>query len=154
MNYNKIVNHLYFGNLVPRSDFFHLIVNCTHEFPFSYFCKERVRIPVNEDEPDECKIIELLIQTNVLKKIHTCISNKENVLVHCFGVEKQRSFVIIICYLMLYYDLTPDEAIEYVHEKSFIGFLDNIRFFLQYRYFMNIYTKIKKKYKKLNYFYK
>lgn len=129
MNYNKIVNHLYFGNLVPRSDFFHLIVNCTHEFPFSYFCKERVRIPVNEDEPDECKIIELLIQTNVLKKIHTCISNKENVLVHCFGVEKQRSFVIIICYLMLYYDLTPDEAIEHVHEKSFIGFLDNIRFF-------------------------
>lgn len=129
MNYNKIVNHLYFGNLVPRSDFFHLIVNCTHEFPFSYFCKERVRIPVNEDEPDECKIIELLIQTNVLKKIHTCISNKENVLVHCFGVEKQRSFVIIICYLMVYYDLTPDEAIEYVHEKSFIGFLDNIRFF-------------------------
>jgi len=135
MNYNKIVNHLYIGNIVPKSNFFHLIVNCTHEIPFSYFCNERVRIPVNNDDIDEDKIIYLLLQTNVLQKIHTCISNQQNVLVHCVGMENQRSLVIISCYLILYYKLTPAQAIQYIHEKSFIRFLDNIRFLCAIHFF-------------------
>ena len=128
MNYNKIVNHLYFGNDIPTSPLFHLIVNCTHEIPFSPFCEIRVRIPVNDDSEDCGKIIQLLLKTNVLQKIHRCILRQENVLVHCFGDEPQRSFVIVVCYFIYYYNYTPKQAVQFIHKMHFIYFLDDIHF--------------------------
>ena len=145
MNYNKIVNHLYIGNIVPKSNFFHLIVNCTHEIPFSYFCTERVRIPVEDDAIDALKFLQLLINTKVLEKMQKCILQKENVLVHCFGDEDQRSFVVIICFLIRYCRYTPKEAIDYVHMKKNITYLDHIHFIttinIFYYYTINNFNK-------------
>ena len=82
----EIIDHLYFGNVVPTAESsFYLIVNCTHEIPFSYFCIERVRIPVEDNTIDALKFLQLLLQTKVLEKIHKCILQNENVWVHCFG---------------------------------------------------------------------
>lgn len=128
MNYNKFINHLYLGNSIPTSSFFHLIVNCTHEIPFSNYCESRVRIPVNDDPEDNKKMIQLILQTNVLQKIHTCVLQEKNVLVHCSGEEPQRSFVIIACYLIHYCKYTPRQVFEYIHKKYTILFMDDIHF--------------------------
>ena len=123
MDYHKIINHLFIGNnIIPTHDFFHMIVNCTHETPFSIFCNLRVRIPVNDDIDDCGKFIQLISKTNVLQKIHNCITLNQNVLVHCFGSENQRSFAIIACYLIKYYTYTPIQAVNFIFEKSDIYF--------------------------------
>ena len=126
MNYREIKHHLFVGNVIPNKELFHLIVNCTHEIPFSNFCNLRIRIPVNDDVEDCVKFIQLLSQTNVLHKIHICILSKKNVLVHCIGSENQRSFAIIACYLIKYYNYTPMQAVKFIFEKC-ISF-ENIRF--------------------------
>ena len=142
MDNTEVINYLYFGNSVlsPLSSFY-LIVNCTHEIPFSYFCTERVRIPVNDDANDALKFIQLILQTKVLAKMHACILEKENVLVHCDGEEDQRSFVVIICYLIKYHKYTPKQAVEYVHTKKNIAYIDNIHFIntinIFYHYIIN-----------------
>lgn len=130
MNYDKIINNLYVGNDIPTSSFFHLIVNCTHEIPFSNFCNIRVRIPVNNHSEDCEKLVKLIIQTNVLEKIHRCILHHEKVLVHCFGNDNQRSFAIIVCYMIYYYNYNPIEAIQFIvkQNRNFIVFLHNIQF--------------------------
>jgi protein-tyrosine phosphatase len=139
---HEIMKYLYFGNVKPTYELFHLIVNCTHDIPFSYFCNERVRIPIEDDTQDDIKIIQMLIKTNVLEKIHNCISNKQNVLVHCIGTQKQRSFVIIICYLLQYHRFTPRRAVEYVYIKiKKENDLNNIRFSSSIRLFYEILQK-------------
>lgn len=140
MNYHKIVNHLFIGNTIPNYDFFHTIVNCTHEIPFSNYCNTRIRIPINDDIEDCNKLILLLQQTNVLQKIHNCILQKQNVLVHCFGFENQRSFAVIACYLMKYYKYTPIESVYYIFENNGDISFENIHFI----------QSIIKFYKKLN----
>jgi hypothetical protein len=128
MNYHEIIKHLFLGNTIPTREFFHTIVNCTHEIPFSNFCNIRIRIPVNDDIDDCSKFIQILSQTNVLQKIYNCISSGKNVLVHCSGdYENQRSFTIIVCYLIKYYRFTPIQAVNYIFESGDISF-ENIRF--------------------------
>lgn len=126
LDYQSVINHLYIGNRPLKTDFFHLIVNCTHEIPFSYFSETRVRIPVNDDLDDCEKIIRLILQTNVLQKIHNCVLQNQNVLVHCTGSEYQRSFTIVACYLIQYYKYTPIQAVHFIFEKNIP--LDTIRF--------------------------
>ena len=129
MNYREIKNHLFVGNIIPTKEFFHLIVNCTHEIPFSNFCNVRVRIPINDDEEDCGKFIQILSQTNVLQKIHICISSNQNVLVHCNGNGNNgsdgRSLAIIACYLIKYYNYTPIQVVPFIFENSSF---ENIRF--------------------------
>ena len=143
MNNPEIINHLYFGNIIPTSSF-DLIVNCTHEIPF-YFCKERVRIPVDDNIIDELKFIQFMIYTKVLEKMNASILKKEDVLVHCYGEEDQRSFVVIICYLVRYHNYTPMQAVEYVHTKKNIAYIENIHFKktinIYYHYHHNILKK-------------
>ena len=130
MDYREIIKHLFLGNTIPTREFFHLIVNCTHEIPFSNFCNIRIRIPVNNDVDDCSKFIQILSQTNVLQKIYTCISSGQNVLVHCSNdsdSDSQRSFTIVVCYLIKYYHYTPIQAVNYIFEKNGWSF-ENIRF--------------------------
>ena len=127
MNNTEIINHLYFGNIITLSSF-DLIVNCTHEIPFYSFCRERVRIPVYDNKIDELKFIQFIIYTKVLEKMNASILQKEDVLVHCNGEEEQRSFVVIICYLIRYHNYTPMQAVEYIHTKKNIAYIGNIRF--------------------------
>ena len=116
MNSHEIINHLFLGN-GNGTEFFHTIVNCTHEIPFSNFCNIRIRIPINDDIDDCGKLIQLLSQTNVIQKIHNCILSRQNVLVHCSSDPHQRSFTVVTCYLLKYYKYTPIEAVNYIMEK-------------------------------------
>ena len=122
MNYHEIINHLFLGN-TSTHEFFHTIVNCTHEIPFSNLCDIRIRIPINDDIDDCGKLIQLLLQTNVIHKMHSCILSGQNVLVHCSSY--QRSFAVIACYLLMYYGYTPIQAVNYIFEKSS---LESVRF--------------------------
>jgi hypothetical protein len=144
MNYDRIIHHLYFGNSIPTSPLFHLIVNCTHEIPFSPFCENRVRIPVNDDAEDYKKIIQFILQTNVLQKIHTCVLQGKNVLVHCFGEEPQRSFVIIACYLIHYYEYTPKQALQFIHDTCIIHVMEDIHFTISIFAYYYLQKKIEK----------
>ena len=73
-------------------------------------------------------MIQLLSQTNVLQKIYICISTGKNVLVHCGGSSpNQRSFTIIACYLIKYYNYTPIQAVNFIFEQTSETF-ENIRF--------------------------
>ena len=131
MNYpNEIIKHLFLGKENHSREFFHLIVNCTHEVPFSNFCNIRIRIPINDDIDDCSKLIQLLSQTNAIQKIHMCILSGQNVLVHCGeNSSNQRSFAIIACYLIKYYKYTPIQTIHYIIEKIGSEMIDteNIR---------------------------
>ena len=146
--FHSIVNHLYLGNSLPTSSpFFYLIVNCTHEIPFSYFCQERVRIPIHNNIRDSVKFMELIYQTKVLEKIHTNVLLENDVLVHCDG-ENQRSLALVACYLIKYYGYSPEEAIQHIHQKSFISFIEKINFmaFLRMFYYY-LHTNSKKQLK-------
>lgn len=138
----EIIRHLFLGNTVPLQHF-HLIVNCTHDIPFSNFCNERVRIPVNDDNTDCVKFVQLILKTKVLQKIHTCLSLHQNVFVHCNGLENQRSFAVIACYLIRYYHYTPIQAVHFICEKNK---LENIQFMeaIKMYYFSYKHFRLKK----------
>ncbi len=131
-NYDEIIPNLFLGGYKALEDYkkFDLIINCTKdiEFPSSnlIICKY-IRLPVN-DEPDEAnKLKDLLDSNNVLEIINKYLIEKKNVLVHC-KMGQQRSAIVISCYLMKYFYISSDEAIEYVKAKRPIAFFGQVNF--------------------------
>lgn len=129
--YNEIVKYLYVGGVgaLKTGDEFSMIVNCTRNsnIPFPDYCKNCVRIPI-DDNPNDCeKLLILMKDTEVLRKIHNSIINKETVLVHCFA-GMQRSCALVACYLIQYYNITPEKAIEYIKSKRKIAFFGEVNF--------------------------
>lgn len=129
--YNEIVECLYVGGVgaLKTGDDFSMIVNCTRNsnILFPDYCKNCVRIPI-DDSPDDCeKLLTLMKNTDVLRKIHNSIINKETVLVHCFA-GMQRSCALVACYLIQYYNITPETAIEYIKSKRKIAFFGEVNF--------------------------
>jgi protein-tyrosine phosphatase len=53
--------------------------------------------------------------------MHLCITEGGIVLVHCLS-SMQRSCTIILLYLLKYYNMTPQMAIEYIRKKRRIAF--------------------------------
>jgi protein-tyrosine phosphatase len=136
--FHKIVNYLYLGN--SRSLEYHnfdMIVNCTKEndipFPIHYnpLC---IRIPIKDEPSEYNKLLTLLNNTNVLEEIHKNIENKKEVLVHCF-MGQQRSCAVVACYLIKYYNLTPQEAIDFIKLKRPIAFFGNVNFLQTIEFF-------------------
>ena len=128
-NYNKITNYLYLGNIdsLKYQDQFYLIVNCTKHIPIATKCKETIRIPV-DDHPTECEnMIKYMDNTNVLERIHICRMNKQPVLIHCHA-GMQRSAAVLACYLLHYYNITPDEAIRFIKTNRPIAFYPQVNF--------------------------
>jgi protein tyrosine phosphatase len=129
-NYDKIINFLYIGNIKSvESDNtpFTLIVNCTHDVRFPMKCGYGIRLAVNDD-PTECsRLLMLMNDSNVLEQIHTCVQNNKPVLVHCFA-GMQRSCAVVACYLIKYYKMKPDEAINYIRSRRSIAFYGGANF--------------------------
>jgi protein tyrosine phosphatase len=127
--YNQIAIFLYLGNIHSLEDQgkFDLIVNCTKHIPLATKTYETIRIAV-DDHPSECaNMIKYITQTNVLKKIHDYRMANRPVLVHCHA-GMQRSAAIIACYLIKYYKMTPDEAIQFIKSKRPIAFYQQANF--------------------------
>jgi len=86
-----------------------------------------INLPVH-DSPDECdNLLSLIYETQVLEKIHDCIINNKPVLVHCFA-GMQRSCALVACYLIKYYNMKPNEAIDFIKSKRPIAFFGQVNF--------------------------
>lgn len=130
--YDQIIEYLFLGSKRAVDTYayqFSMIVNCTRssDIPFPKNDTIQIRIPINDD-PSDCDKLGLLIQeTRVLEQIHESIVAKQPVLVHCFA-GMQRSCALVACYLIKYYGMTPDEAVEYIRHKRPIAFFGEVNF--------------------------
>lgn len=139
-NFNEIIPFLFLGNkkaLELHHTNFSMIINCTPDILFPNTCKKYIRLSI-KDDPFECpKLYQLIEETNVLEVIHNHVINNQHVLVHC-SMGAQRSCDIVACYLIKYYDLTPNDAIKYIKTKRPIAFLDKLIFIIQLSLFIKI----------------
>jgi protein tyrosine/serine phosphatase len=128
-SYNKISNFLYLGNIdsLKHQEKFHLIVNCTKHIPLATKCKETIQIAVYDHFTECDNMIVYMNYTNVLERIHNCRMNKKPVLIHCHA-GMQRSAAIVACYLIRFYNMTPDEAIRFIKSKRPIAFYPQANF--------------------------
>jgi protein-tyrosine phosphatase len=130
-NFDKIIDNLYLGDAQSiQPNFFKLIVNCCPDVNCKYTHDDANKvfyIRVYDDRNENFKLINILMTTNILEKIHNCLQNGEPVLVHCaFGI--QRSATIIVCYLIKYYDFDIKKAIIFVKTKRPICFSNGFPF--------------------------
>ena len=99
---------------------------------------ECIRIPV-DDTPDESESMMLhIIDLSVLERINEAIVNDQSVLVHCYA-GMQRSCAVIVCYLIKYYGITPQTAIEHVKKNRPMAFFGGVNFMqtIQNQYTLN-----------------
>jgi len=133
-SYDKIIETLYIGNINALRDYkkFDLIVNCTNEVPLPPNeiidkNKECIRLPLNDTPQESDKLLSMMIQSNILEKIHQYIREKKPVLVHCYA-GMQRSCATVACYLIKYYDMTPIQAIDFIKSKRPVAFPNQVNF--------------------------
>ena len=128
IDYDDIIDYLYLGNMnaINTTEIdFSLIVNCSKDLAFPDNAKECIRIPINDDPADSESLLELIETTNVLYKINNYVKNNKYVLVHC-RAGMQRSCALIALYLIKYYKMKPDAAIEYVKYRRPVAFLGSV----------------------------
>lgn len=130
-HYDQILDSLFLGSrhALNYANEFSMIVNCSREkdVAFPPNCDYCIRLSV-EDNPDESdKLLALIIETNILEKIHNSIIHKQPVLVHC-SAGMQRSCAVVACYLIKYHKMTPSEAVEYIRSKRPIAFFWTVNF--------------------------
>ena len=134
---DEVIEYLYIGNrktVETNANQFDFIVNCTPDIQYNH--NNYIRISI-KDDPTECnKLLELIKQTNVLEKIHEHITTNKKVLVHC-GSGMQRSCTVVACYLIKYYKLLPEDAIEYIKNKRRIAFFGQVNFLSTINMFYN-----------------
>ncbi len=129
--YHEIIDNLFLGN--SRSleySKFDMIINCTKEneifFP-SHYNPLCIRISIKDEPSEYNKLLTILNETNILEDIHKTIKNRKSVLVHC-SMGQQRSCAVVACYLMKYYNLTPQESISFIKSKRPIAFFGSVNF--------------------------
>jgi protein-tyrosine phosphatase len=129
-NYNIIVENLALGNKQSSEflgDKMSLVVNCTKDINFTKNCKEGIRIPINDHPGESNNLLNYMLKTDILQKIHFNLTNKRPVLVHCFA-GAQRSCAVVACYLIRYYNATPLMAIKHIKNKRRIAFFGGVNF--------------------------
>jgi hypothetical protein len=121
--YSNIIPGLYVGGKTGmyQDIKFGTIINCTPNVPFANYCKNSIRIPVNNSKKDCNKFFNIIIKTDVLQQIHTSIQNKTLVLIHCME-GMHRSCTLAVCYLMKYKNMSIKEAMAFVKSKRSVAF--------------------------------
>lgn len=126
VNYNKIIDHLYIGNIVAAQDIsflkkynINVIINCSNDIPNYHTIDNKIdyyRIPIDDslEEYDINLMSELLPQ--YVNIINNAINEKKNVLVHCYA-GRQRSACLIAAYLIFKYNYTIEEAYKIILSK-------------------------------------
>jgi hypothetical protein len=81
-NYSLIVPYLYIGgkDAMNQDIKFDTIINCTPNLPFPSYCKNCIRVPVNNNTNNCGKFFDIITKTNVLEQIHSNIQNKKQFL--------------------------------------------------------------------------
>jgi protein-tyrosine phosphatase len=119
--YHQILDNLYLGNFTSiQSRKFNMIVNCTKEYEIS-FPKDYIK----DDPLDSSALLSFLQNTNILEQIDNTLKNNQSVLVHC-SKGQQRSCAVVACYLIRFFQMKIDKAIEYIKSKRPIAFFGNV----------------------------
>ena len=119
--YHEILDNLYIGNFTSiQSRKFNMIVNCTKEYEIS-FPKDYIK----DDPLDSSTLLSVLENTDILEKIDNTLKNNQSVLVHC-SKGQQRSCAVVACYLIRFFQMKTDTAIEYIKSKRPIAFFGNV----------------------------
>lgn len=128
---SKIMENFYLGN-VHAIDylFYDLIINCCPDVecnvPFDFTNVEYIK--VYDDETESEKLYNIIKSNKILEKIHDCLNNKKNVLVHC-GMGRSRSATIVACYLIKYHQMTTREAVIFIKHKHLSAFTTGYNFY-------------------------
>ena len=127
-SFDEIVEYLFVGseNALNDKANFYLIVNCTLEL-----CNETndiVKLYIDDDPNNSQMLVSQIYETRILERIHECIENRRPVLVYC-GAGMQRSCAVVACYLLKYYDINPQEAIEFIQGERCVAFFGSNDFF-------------------------
>jgi protein-tyrosine phosphatase len=128
IDYDDVIDYLYLGNMnsVNTTEIdFSLIVNCSKDLAFPNNAKECIRIAIDDDPAYSDILLEIIKTKNVLDKINNYVKNNKYVLVHC-RAGMQRSCALIAIYLIKYYNMKPDAAIEYVKYRRPVAFLGSV----------------------------
>lgn len=129
--FDEIVENLFVGGAGAANNRygFSLIVNCTKNSDISFptECKHRIRINIDDSPKDHDKLFRLIEESRALDEIHSALRRGEKVLVHCFA-GSQRSCAVVACYLIKYYSIPVNHAIEYIKQKRPIAFYGNVNF--------------------------
>lgn len=126
--YHEIVPQLFLGNVAsPRARQYNLVVNCTRDLPAPDYLTTVVRLAVNDDPAESDLLFNLITHTQVLERMHECLMRQESVLVHCYA-GMQRSCAVVACYLIRYYQMTPEKAVLYLRSKRRVAFFGGANF--------------------------
>ena len=137
--YTNILQHLYLGTEeeIDEVNNIHLVINCSIDIPFPKYriYPMQIRIPVEEDEKDSIKLLEMILSTRTIEKIYHCLCNKQIVYIFSSGI--QRSSAVITCFILKYMLMKPVPAIRYLCNKINITeydyiFTDTIHYYYHY----------------------
>lgn len=132
MSVTEIVPNLWLGNVQDSLDSvfisnIDIVINCTKDLKFLDESKKCIRIPI-EDNLEEVEIQNLYSYlSKITEYIYNNLRQGRRVFVHCFA-GKQRSASVIIAYIMRYYRLDLNKAIELVKSKRMIIFTPQCNF--------------------------
>ena len=82
-------------------------------------------------------MIQCVLDTHVLEKIHESLQEKEPVLVHCFA-GMQRSSAVIGLYLIKYHHFTPAECIGFIRQRRPVAFFGGANFLRAMEYYYHM----------------
>jgi protein tyrosine phosphatase (PTP) superfamily phosphohydrolase (DUF442 family) len=125
---SEVLPGLFLGNDVAARDRgteFAVVVNCTPGLPFAApagGAQVQVRVAVADDPFDSVPLFQILRDTDVLAQMHAALcADARPVLVHC-QAGAQRSPAVVAAYLMRYYGLGTQDAIDFVKSRRHVAF--------------------------------
>lgn len=132
MSVTEVIPNLWLGNVQDSLDSvfisnIDIVINCTKDLKFLDESKKCIRIPI-EDNLEDIEIQNLYSYlSKITEYIHNNLRQGRRVFVHCFA-GKQRSASVVIAYIMRYYKLDLNKAIELVKSKRMIIFTPQCNF--------------------------
>lgn len=146
-NADQIIPNVWLGNLKAAHDETFLknagiqvVFNATKDAPFHPSIRRRYRVPVDDNlQEDEIRNMELWSYETVYKLLKEYKEGRP-ILIHCHA-GMQRSPAITAMFLMVFYNMSADQAKAYIRNKRPIAFLPFANFEKAIRGFERSFTK-------------
>ena len=140
-DYNEIIPNIYVGNYRSSKKKnldklkIDVVVNCSESLPFYDKRKINLRIPVTDDLTLNSNVILVRYIVRILTYIRDLhIKRKKKILIHC-RAGMQRSVTLVATYLMKYYNLSLEEAIQFLKLKRSQSFFMGPNFYITLKLF-------------------
>ena len=105
--------HLFIGFHNPPDQQFSMIINCTVDIPFQSNSNLFIRLPIrNFEQTMQHTFYNCLQRSKVIDEIHYNLLRNQSVFIY-----SHNACLIIACYLIKCYKMTPVEATKYLQKK-------------------------------------